>query len=336
MLRQPRNEHLEVRGEPRPAISAPPRFKGRGRIVGVDLGGTWVRAALFTPNGLIAQRGTARTVHGSGPQSVVDQIGALVRGVSMSTSDEALDPMTVAVGVPGPVDPTAGVVRAASNLPGWHEVPLRQLLEANLGCRCLVEHDATLAAIGEQRRGAGRGVANFAYITVSTGIGAGFILSNRVYRGGTGSAGEFGHVVVAPDGPKCNCGNRGCLDAMASGLAIARDAGVASAAMVTVAAAAGDQFAQAVLDAAARHLGIALGGLINLLNLEVIAVGGGVSGAGTNFWDGMVPAVAQGSFETVRRQCRIERAQLGNDQGLVGAFELACDLLAEHHEQLKK
>ncbi len=322
MLRQPGTEHLEVRGAPRPAIPAPPRFNVRGRIVGVDLGGTWVRAALFTPNGLIAQRVTARTQHGSGPQSVVDQIGALVRGVSMSTSGAAMDPMTAAIGVPGPVDPTAGVVHAASNLPGWHEVPLRRLLESKLGCRCLVEHDATLAAIGEQRRGAGRGVANFAYITVSTGIGAGFIIHNRVYRGGTGAAGEFGHVVVAPDGPLCNCGNRGCLDAVASGLAIAREAGASSAVEVAIAAAAGDQLARAVLDAAARHLGLALGGLINLLNLEMIAVGGGVFGAGANFWDGMVSAVTQGSFERVRRQCPIERAQLGNDQGLVGAFEL--------------
>lgn len=295
-----------------------------------------MRAGRFAANGLIARRASARTQQGGGPQLLVHQIGALVREVSMPTSGADTGPMTVAIGVPGPVDPVAGVVHAASNLPGWREVPLRKLLEANLGCRCLVEHDATLAALGEHRRGAGRGVANFAYITVSTGIGAGLILHNRIYRGGTGASGEFGHVVVAPDGPQCNCGNRGCLDAVASGRAIARAAEASSTADVGFAAASGDQFSQAVLDAAARHLGLALGGLINLLNLEMIAVGGGVLGAGAHFWDSMVSGVAQGSFETVRQHCRIERAQLGDDQGLIGAFELACDVLAQHHEPLNR
>ena len=328
-LTRPLDERIGARPVRRPAVTTPSLPTDGGRVVGVDLGGTWVRAGQFAANGLIARRATEGTQHGGGPQLLVRQIGSLVREVSMPTLDAETGPMTVAIGVPGPVDPAAGVVHAASNLPGWYEVPLRQLLEANLGCRCLVEHDATLAALGEHRRGAGRGVANFAYITVSTGIGAGLILHNRIYRGGTGGSGEFGHVVVAPDGPLCDCGNRGCLDAVASGRAIARDAAAASTADVGFAAAAGDQFAQAVLDAAARHLGLALGGLVNLLNLEMIAVGGGVLGAGAHFWDRMVSGVAQGSFETVRQDCRIERAQLDDDQGLIGAFELASDILAE-------
>jgi glucokinase len=191
-----------------------------------------------------------------------------------------------------------------------------------------VENDANLAALAEQRQGAGRGVANFAYITVSTGIGAGLILDGRLYRGAEGGAGEFGHMVAVPDGPMCSCGHRGCLNAIASGDAIARDAGADSAADVARAAAAGDEKSQKVLAFTARYLGIALGGLINLLNLDAVALGGGVLGAGDRFWTPMVAAVAEGSWPAAREHCLIERAQLGDDRGVIGAFELARDEVA--------
>jgi glucokinase len=297
-------------------------------VIGVDLGGTWVRVALFDPTGGIIASAAAITDREGGPHNVVGQIGTLAREVAKSTPDVALERMVLAIGAPATVDPTAGVVHAAANLTGWHEVPLRQLLEAELGCRCLVENDANLAALAEQRQGAGRGVANFAYITVSTGIGAGLILDGRLYRGAEGGAGEFGHMVAVPDGPMCSCGHRGCLNAIASGDAIARDAGADSAADVARAAAAGDEKSQKVLAFTARYLGIALGGLINLLNLDAVALGGGVLGAGDRFWTPMVAAVAEGSWPAAREHCLIERAQLGDDRGVIGAFELARDEVA--------
>ncbi|MHB8324483.1 MAG: ROK family protein [Candidatus Dormibacteria bacterium] len=301
---------------------------GASQIVAVDLGGTWVRVASFESGGTIRSRARAATLREAGPEAVVAQICSLVREVVASGPRLAGPEVVVAIAVPGPVDPLAGVMDGAPNLPGWRMVPLRALVEAQLGCRCLIDHDASLAALGEHRRGAGRGVADFVYITVSTGIGAGLIFDHHLYRGGSGRAGEFGHVVVVEDGPLCHCGNRGCLEAVASGTAIAQAAGASSAAEVARLAAAGDPTGQRVLAAAARHLGLAVGGLINLLNPDLIAFGGGVMGAGGGFWDGMVVAVAEGSFAATRAHCRLERTQLGEDQGLLGAYELARDELA--------
>ncbi|MHB8394213.1 MAG: ROK family protein [Candidatus Dormibacteria bacterium] len=290
-------------------------------IVGVDLGGTWVRAASFASDGTIAKRARVRTASTLGPQGVADQICAVVAEVAPGPAAGRL----TAVGVPGPVDPVTGVVEGAPNLPGWRRVPLRQMVEAGLGGPCLVDHDASLAALGEHRQGAGRGFSNFAYITVSTGIGAGLVFGGRLYRGAQGTAGEFGHMVIAPDGPVCSCGNHGCLEALASGTAIARAAGMESAAAVSRAALAGDHAAAEVLNIAATHLGLAVGSLINLLNLDAIALGGGVLGAGPDFWTAMEQGVARSSFASARAHCRVVPAELGEDQGLFGAFELAAE-----------
>ncbi len=295
---------------------------GRREVVALDLGGTWIRAARFAPTGEIVQRGRDRTAAHLGPTAVVDQIRNLVEQVGPA------DPASrvVAIGVPGPVDPFTGVVEGAPNLPGWNAFPLKDEVEARVGSPCLVDHDATLAALGEHRQGAGRGFRNFVYVTVSTGIGAGLCLDGKLYRGGQGKAGEFGHIVVDPQGPVCHCGNRGCLEALSSGTAIAALAGLPSAAEVSRAAQAGDSRASGVLARAAWHLGLAVGGsLINLLNPDAIAFGGGVFGAGQSFWEQMVGGVAQGSFQAPREHCRLLRAELGEDQGLVGAFELAMD-----------
>ncbi|MHB1500984.1 MAG: ROK family protein [Candidatus Dormibacteria bacterium] len=295
---------------------------GDREVVALDLGGTWIRAARFSSRGEIVKRARDRTAARLGPAAVVAQIRSLVDAVGPADQERRV----VAIGVPGPVDPFTGVVEGAPNLPGWRSFPLKERVEEALGSPCLVDHDATLAALGEHRQGAGRGFPNFVYVTVSTGIGAGLVLDGRLYRGGQGKAGEFGHIVVDPAGPACHCGNRGCLEALSSGTAIAALAGLGSAAAVSLAAQAGDESAARVLAAAASHLGLAVGGsLINLLNPDAIAFGGGVFAAGPVFWDQMAEGVARGSFQAPREHCRLLRAELGEDQGLVGAFELALD-----------
>ena len=289
----------------------------RTPVVAVDLGGTWLRVAPFDEAGEMGRTVRVPTPAANGPARVVEAICDLAAEAAPGRRPRLV------IGVPGPVDPAKGVVHGAPNLPGWKEVALRQLIQERLGWECRVEHDAGLAALGEHRRGAGRGSSNFAYVTVSTGIGAGLILGRRLYRGSQGTAGEFGHVVVEPDGPRCRCGNRGCLEAVASGTGIAERAGMASGAEVSRAAAKGDPAAQEVLDRAADHLGRALGGLLNLLNLDAVALGGGVFNAGSQFWERMVEAVAQGSFPGPRRHARLAPAELKGDAGLLGAYELA-------------
>jgi glucokinase len=305
-------------------------------VAGVDLGGTWLRVGLAGPDGEVRHRGRARTAAEEGPAGVLAQIGDLVREAVATEPEAELTRLVLAIGVPGPVDSGSGVVEGAPNLPGWRRVPLREQLEELLGCQCLVEHDANLAALAEHRRGAGRGTRDFVYVTVSTGIGAGLIFGGQLYRGYQGSAGEFGHMVMSPDGPLCNCGNHGCLEAFASGTAIAREAGVASAAEVERLAASGDPAAQRILATAARYLGLAVGGLINLLNPEVIALGGGVIASSPKFWNDVLAAIPDGSFPSLRNTCRVEPAELGEDQGLLGAVELALDFARSNPPRVAK
>lgn len=304
-------------------------FVRPGFVAGVDLGGTWLRVGLAGPDGEVRRRGRARTASAEGPDGVLVQIEGLVRELVAAEPEARLSRLVLTIGAPGPVDIGAGVVEGAPNLPGWRRVPVRDRLEKMLGCRCLLEHDANLGAVAEHRRGTGRGAQDFVYVTVSTGIGAGLILGGQLYRGHQGSAGEFGHMVIQPDGPLCNCGNHGCLESLASGTAIARQAGVRSAAEVGRLAALGDRAAQEVLSRAARYVGLALGGLINLLNPEAVAVGGGVVASAPNFWAEILTGVSDASFASVRSTCRIERAALGEDQGLLGAIELGLDFARE-------
>jgi len=312
-------------------VPSPPG--GRTFVVGVDLGGTWVRAGLADSSGEVRRRSRARTMALEGPDRVLAQIGELVRQLVTLEPQVRLDRLVLAVGVPGPVNCEAGVVDGAPNLPGWRQVAVRARLEEALGCTCLVEHDVSLAALAEHRLGAGRGTDDFVYVTVSTGISAGMILGGRLYRGHRGSAGEFGHTVMAPDGPLCNCGNRGCLEALASGVAIARDAGMTSASEVTRLAEAGDRKAQAVLARAARHLALALGGLINLLNPEVLALGGGVIASSPHLFADVLAGIQDATFPSLRGSCLVQRAELGEDQGLLGAVGMALDF-ARHRSGL--
>ncbi len=305
------------------------RFAPQSFVAGVDLGATWLRVGLAGPDGQVRQQVRDRTASAEGPAGVLAQIEALVREAVASEPEARMSQLVVAIGVPGPVDVGAGVVEGAPNLPGWRRVQVRDRLEKLLGCPCVIEHDANLGALAEHRRGVGRRTQDFIYVTVSTGIGAGLIFDGQLYRGHQGSAGEFGHMVILPDGPLCNCGNRGCLEALASGTAIARQAGVGSASEVGRLAAGGDVAAQEVLNRAARYVGLALGGLVNLLNPEAVAVGGGVVAYAPHFWTEILAGVADSSFASVRAGCRIEPAALGEDQGLVGAIELGLDLAKE-------
>ncbi|HUY60860.1 MAG TPA: ROK family protein [Candidatus Dormibacteraeota bacterium] len=321
-----------------------------GLVAGIDLGGTWARAAIAGFAGGLLVEDRRRTAGAAGPEPVVAELVGLVTALA---ARQGVAPAALAglmVGVPGPVDPTTGIVESPPNLRGWGRVALARQLQERLGCPCLLENDANVAAWGEFRQGAGRGARNFVYVTVSTGIGAGLVLEGALYRGAQGAAGEFGHMVVDPDGPTCAAGHHGCLEAVASGTAIAaaaaralaaapagaedapgavlrRLAGGAApdAAMVTAAARAGDALALQVVDRAARCLGLALGGLINLLNPDVIAVGGGVVRTDDLVWTAAQAHVAEGSFRTPREHCRLVRAELGDDQGLIGAVEWARD-----------
>jgi glucokinase len=248
------------------------------------------------------------------------------------------------IGMPGPLDPTRGLVISPGNLPGFINVPLNRILTRRTGIRSYLHHDAHLAALAEHRHGAAKGSRNVIYVTVSTGIGAGLILDGRLYSGAGGIAGEVGHIVVQPGGPLCSCGNHGCVEALASGTAIARQARVLgardrqsilrsfeipTAADVVRAARQGDLRALQILEAAGTALGIAMGTLVNLFNPDLIVLGGSVINAGRPLLAPMHRSMVSSSWKAARRGLRVVKPALGADVGLIGAVEYAR-LRAKH------
>lgn len=220
-------------------------------------------------------------------------------------------PVAIGVSFGGPVDFATGTVRLSHHVPGWENLPLQKLLESEFGVPVLEDNDANVAALGEQRFGAGQGCSDLLYITVSTGVGGGWILNGEPWRGFEGMAGEIGHIVVDPQGPICLCGKRGCVERLASGRYLAQDAReqlqdqantpapilrsliandlsgnleALTAQHLSQAAAQGDQFSQAILRRGATALGIGIGNVANLINPQCFILGGGVTQAGEFFW----------------------------------------------------
>lgn len=317
------------------AAAPPPR-----RLVGVDLGGTLIRAALATGPATHATPVRRATPHGVGPEGLLDAVAEAVREASGAEPPEG-----VAIGIPGPLDPAAGHVYAAPNLDGWVDVPAQRLLEERVGCPVAIRNDAHLAGFAEWTAGAGAGTRHMVFITASTGVGGALILDGELVAGVAGTAGELGHTIVDPDGPPCHQGHRGCLEGKASGTAIAARAhqllaaGEASslaslppervdARAVADAAEAGDALAVRLYRDAGHTLGHAVGGLINALSPEAVVIGGGLINAGELLFGPLREAVPDIAFAAPRSRCRILPAALGTDAGLVGAVAWAVRCFA--------
>ena len=299
-----------------------------------------MRAGLVDTRGRIVRRAATETRARDGLDAVLDRIANLVREVCADIP--LTDVAAIALAVPGPVDSTTHVVRFAPNL-GWENVAVCDLLRARLGRPILVGNDANLAALGEHRFGAGRGIDHMIYITVSTGVGGGIIVDGRLLLGQHGYAAEIGHHIVVAEGPRCGCGNRGCLEAVASGTAIAREARAAvregkatrlremcdgdadrvDARMVTEAARAGDEVAREILQRAGYYLGIGIVNLLHIFNPRRIILGGGVMGAGALVSEPMWAAVRERGHPIYLEDFDIVPAALGDDAGILGAAALA-------------
>ena len=250
------------------------------QIIAVDVGGTQIRAALCDPEGVIHRRVAGLTAGHEGREAVMGRIERAIRRVWPANAPVA----AIGLVAPGPLDPWSGVVLDAPNIPGWKNYPLRAIIQERFDVPILVGNDANAAALAEQRFGAGQGEPNLIYITVSTGIGGGIIVNGELLLGAHGLAGEIGHIIVEPDGPRCGCGNYGCLETLASGPSIARqarqrictaepgrilelaqgDPNAISAKIVNEAAQEGEPLAVDVFRQAGTYLGI---GLVTLLHL---------------------------------------------------------------------
>jgi glucokinase len=304
----------------------------------VDIGGTKVRAAAVAADGTVLGRSTLPTEAHEGPEAV---IGRGVRGLQRALRSAGLGVGQVAgigIACAGLVDMEKGVVVSSPNLTGWDRVPLRKRIEAALGAKTFLDNDANAAALGEHRFGAGRGFSHLVFITVSTGIGGGLVLGDQLYTGAWGTAGEVGHMTLEVAGPVCTCGRQGCLEALASGTAMAREAtrrlkaGESSqlleitggrpervtAELIGQAASDGDTLSREVVEQAATYLGIGLANLVNLLNPEVIVVGGGVSHMGELLLAPARAAMKERAYSLAVHDVPVVRAALGDMAGVLG------------------
>ena len=274
-------------------------------VAGVDVGGTKVAVLLVAADGTTLARAVRPMTTRSAPDGIEPIVGA-IRAALEAAGAAADDLAAIGVGVPGRIDPD-GVVRLAANL-GWHDIPLAARLSAEFGVPCAVGNDVRSAAAGLLDTEIAGGVRNLAYVAVGTGIGAGLVLDGRLHLGTRGMAGEIGHVIVEPEGASCSCGQRGCLETVASGPAIARRAAEAIAAggssvlrdvrpltakAVYEAAGEGDPLACSIVEEVGRALARAIAGLVLTCDLELVLLGGGVAGAGSLFLDPILAHLAE-------------------------------------------
>ena len=290
--------------------------------LGIDLGGTQLRVAVVDQQGQVLRRAAMATDVAGGPNAIIAQMIKLASDVGVGFQDRI---RAAGVSSPGPLDLERGRTSDLPTLPGWFDFPLRDTLAEKLVLPVVLENDGIAAANGEWKFGAGRGLNHLVYVTVSTGIGGGVVVDGHLMHGRRGMAGHVGHMMIAPDGPICGCGGKGCLEALASGTAFgvaARAAGFTDGKHAVELARAGVEKAKGLVDQEAQWLGYGFASLLHLYSPERLIIGGGLSAA----LDLMMPVIraqidrhAMPAFRNVE----VVPAALGDNAGLIGAAALA-------------
>lgn len=300
-----------------------------GVVVALDVGGTAVKSGLVFPDGRMHHGERHPTGAGRGPQAVVTTILDIAEGLAGKARADGLNPVAVGIAVPGVVDEKAGMAVWSANV-GFRDVPLRDLVSARVGLPAALGHDVRAGGIAEARIGAGRGSRQVLFIAIGTGIAAAPVIDGHVFAGAHGAAGEVGHVVVRPGGPRCGCGQLGCLEAVASAAGVARRyaelaGSPATAAQVALAAGVDEPVAAQVWRETVEALADGLLTAQALFDPEVIVVGGGLAEAGDTLVGPL--RVALRARLTFHREPRLVRAVLGDGAGCLGAALLALDTL---------
>jgi glucokinase len=294
--------------------------------IGVDLGGTNLRAAAIDDHGKMLDKISGSTHLKAGRDAVIADMVQSIETLRARQGDQTL--AGVGVGVPGFILMDKGVIVGSNNLPEFDHYPVRDEIERRLGAKVILENDANAAALGEKWIGAGRDVNDLVLLTLGTGIGGGIISEGKIVRGHVGMAGEIGHMTVVPNGNPCGCGNSGCLEKHASATAIsslARLIGLGAdltSEDVYNAAVAGDERAKSIFKSMGEALGIALASLINIFNFPLYLLSGGPLPAWDYFAPAMLAEIKRRSFTYRNAKTRIERAALGSEAGLYGAAYL--------------
>ena len=311
-------------------------------IVGIDIGGTKLATVVADGTGTILQKVRRPTVAERGPQYAIEclleMVGETIRLAGLKR--ENISGIGVSCG--GPLDTKTGVVYSPPNLPGWDAFPLKESIEAEFHVPTIIENDANASALAEWRFGGGRGYNYVLYMTMSTGIGGGIVANGQIYHGANDSAGEVGHQILLPDGPLCGCGQRGCLEALCSGPAIARRAqeavrkqpntailDLADRAIAQVksehvlqAARTGDSLAMSLIEETGYYMGWGIANLVNILNPEIVLIGTIAIAAGDLLLDPIRQTVADMAMQRPAEAVKIMPADLGDAVGDLAAISL--------------
>jgi glucokinase len=312
-------------------------------VLGIDLGGTKILTAVTDPRGKMFSRDHSVTPAAKGQDAVIRAIVESVRRALSQAEVGMADLVAIGVGAPGPSNPQTGILYTSPNLPGWRNVPIRDIIQREFDKKAFLINDANAAALAEFRFGGGRGSRCFIYVTVSTGIGGGIVLDGKMYTGSAGVSAEIGHMTIEDDGPPCNCGNVGCWEALASGTALAKEARrlitdgertsilehvegnveKVTAPVIQQAAEAGDNLAKILLARTSHYLGTGFANLINIFNPDVIAIGGGVASMGEMLLEPAYAVAKERAFLEAVESVRFVPAELGRNSGVLGAAAYA-------------
>ena len=305
-----------------------------------DLGATQIRCAFVDREGHVSHRRTAPTLAHHGRDEALSRFAHLLEQVASSAKPAT--PVGIGVSLASPTDPDTGVMYNPPNLPGWDGFSLKPVLEERFSLKTFPGQRRHTGSPGEHVYGAGRGYKHMIYMTLSTGIGGGIIIDGRLYTGDRGFAGEVGHISIDRNGPPCNCGNVGCLEALASGTAVARmarerlEAGEDSvllkhegqldkvdARMVAEAAISGDRLAQSIMREVGSNVGVGIVSLLHAFDPQIIVIGGGMSASLQLLLPGITQEIEHRAMVHQRDRVPVVRSELGNDVSLLGAAALA-------------
>lgn len=312
-------------------------------VIGIDIGGTNLRGALVDSEGNIHKRMEILSEADQGIDKLIDNLANFIADIS--TGEKVAN---IGVGIPGIIDSKDGIITEAPNIMNVDNYPLRSVLEQKLGpdLNIVIENDANSAAVGEWWIGVSKDVNSLIMLTMGTGVGGGIVLDDKLWTGADGMAGEIGHITIYPDGALCNCGNYGCLESYASATAIRRmvkegleneglDTTLRQAVeskeiedipkIVMEAASSGDAFSLSIWKQVGTALGIGIASLVNLLNVEMVVIGGGVSNAWDLFIHTAYEEAKKRGFREPMERVKIQRASLRDDAGILGSVYLALN-----------
>jgi glucokinase len=293
-------------------------------IIGIDLGGTNLKIALLNLKYKILDKKVLSTQRFSKKESLIKAILESIERIIKDNRLRKTNILGVGLGLPGPIDIEQGIVHFFPNIPGWKEVRLKSILKKRLGLAVFLDNDANLMSLAESKLGAAKGLKNALCITLGTGVGGGLIIDGRLYRGSTFASGEIGHVPINEKGPRCNCKGFACVEAYIGNRRILSEArrifkrNISLEELSDLAKKHNPQ-ALKIWQDVARRLGIALTGVVNLLNLDAVIIGGGLANVGKILFDKVRQTIRTRAMSVQARHVKVFKAKLASDAGLIGA-----------------